>query len=81
MTWETLLPQLLGPFGLLVGLLIVVVAFSREWVFTGAAMRRERRETEYWRQLALHGTSLAQKSLELAKARTQSARGAPGEEW
>jgi hypothetical protein len=67
-TPDALLPQLLGPYGLVVGLLVVVFAFVTERVYTRGAMLRERRKTEYWRQLALSGTSLAQRATRLAAA-------------
>lgn len=73
MSAQELLPQLLGPFGLLVALLIAILAYTREWVVPGHTYRRQLRETEYWRRLALSGTSLAAKSLEVAKEQAATA--------
>ena len=70
MSFEQALPYILGPYGVLVVSLIAIIALQREWVVTGRAFRRQVRETEMWRRLALSGTSLAGKAVELAKEQT-----------
>jgi hypothetical protein len=46
--WQTTLDFLLGPLGLTVGLLLVVLAFVREWVVPGP---RYRQDTEALREI------------------------------
>ena len=71
---------LLGPLGLLAGCLLAIGAFVtgrvvtrahlndviRLWEKENADLRLDR---DFWRQIALSGTSLAAKSFELAKTR------------
>lgn len=63
--------------GLLVALLVALVAYTREWVVPGATFRRQVRETDYWRRLALSGTSLADKATRLALERSAATTTAP----
>lgn len=43
--WKPWLDLLLGPLGLTIGLLIVAIAFAKEWVVPGSRYRRERAES------------------------------------
>ena len=71
MTAEQLLPQLLGPFGLLVGALILIVALQKEWLVPGGAFRRQIRETEYWKRIAVTNSSLAKGFQQIATEKTE----------
>ena len=66
------LAQLLGPLGLLVGTLLAIVALVREWIVPGPAFRRQVRETEMWRRLAVTNSSLAKGFQQLATERAQA---------
>lgn len=71
MSAEQLLPQLLGPFGLLVGALVLIVALQKEWLVPGGAFRRQVRETEYWKRVAVTNSSLAKGFQRLAEERSE----------
>ena len=70
MTPQEALTQLLGPFGLVVGTIVAVVAFQKEWIVPGGTFRRQIRETEFWRRLAVTNSSLAKGFQQLAAERT-----------
>lgn len=59
--------------GVVVFLVVVVVAFVREWVVTGSLHRRllsESSERErQWRELALRGSGIAAGALDVARGR------------
>jgi hypothetical protein len=59
--------QIVQSGGSLAALFFVVIGGARGWYVWGWTHRAVERDRDFWRQLALSGTSLAQKSLELAK--------------
>lgn len=74
MSPQDALTQLLGPFGLLVGCLGLIVALQKEWLVPGGAFRRQIRETEFWRRVAVTNSSLAKGFQQLAAERTAAAQ-------
>ena len=56
---------LLGQGGLLVALLVVIVTGTKRiWVF-GWLYQEKKKEMEQWRELALRGTTLAEKAVKV----------------
>lgn len=67
MTFESVLVQLLGPSGLLVLLLIIVVGAVREWWHTGSAYRRLEADRNKWQDLALSLLNTADRAVKLVE--------------
>lgn len=80
-----LVKLLLGPTGLLVFVLFTLLAgFRGWWVFGGTCEKMEEKfekeitklegkyekEVEFWRQIALRGTELAEKAVTLSEKKT-----------
>lgn len=63
MTDSELLNALLGPVGLLVALIWIVLGSLREWWFTGAAYRRIEKERDEWKDIALRSMDTADKAV------------------
>lgn len=64
---DHLVEQLLGPAGLLVFLLFVLFAGWRRWWVYGSALDEMTKDRDEWKRLALRGTRVVEKTLDVAE--------------
>ena len=64
---EEILNLLLGPLGLTIALILILVAGKRGiWVW-GSELQKCEKEKNFWREAALRGTELAEKAVTLSE--------------